>query len=75
MKYTHRDMFDEVIQSGKYTGRIEKIKRLAQLIYSNNRTQSKIDCAWCALEKYEEMTGYYFDPTRDQLDDIVSVII
>ena len=75
MKYTHKDMFDEVLQSGKYTSRIAAIKALAQLIYSNDRAQSKTDCAWEALEKYESMTGYYFDPTHDQLDEIANSVI
>ncbi len=75
MKYSHRDMFDEVIQSGKYPGRTAKIKKLAQLIYSNDRTQNKTDCTWQALEKYEEMTGSYFDPTHSQFDEIVCSII
>lgn len=73
--YTHREMFDEVVMSGKYPGALAKIERLAQLIYANDCTMSKKDCAAWALEKYEEMTGRFFDPTQEQFDDIVDSII
>lgn len=72
---TYRDMFEDVVQSGKYTGAVEKVKRLTQLIFANDRTQNKADCAWEALEQYESMTGRYFDPTQDQFDDIVFSIV
>lgn len=74
-KFTHREIFDEVIMSGRYQGRMAKIKQTAQMIYANDRTQPKEDVAWMALEKYEDMTGFSFDPTHEQFDEIVASII
>lgn len=72
---TYRDMYDDVITSGEYVGRTAKLRRLAQLIYAEDRTQKKEDCVGQALEKYEDMTGNYFDPTKEEFEDIVFSII
>jgi hypothetical protein len=42
MKYSER--YEEVIASGKYHGRTEKIIALAKIHYSEDRTQKKSDC-------------------------------
>lgn len=75
MLYTYRDMYNEVIESGKYPSRISKLKQLAQLIHSNDRRKGGVDCAWEAIETFESMTGVFFDPTQSDLDDIVYSII
>lgn len=72
---TYRDMFDEVVMSGKYIGSMAKLKALAQLIYNSDYTLEKRDCVWEALEKLEDMTGHYFDPTKRQFDEILYSII
>lgn len=66
----YRDAYDTVIRYGRHSSHIDKISQLAQIIYAKDRTADKADCAWQAIEWYEGMTGYYFDPTRDQLNDI-----
>lgn len=78
---TYRDMYEEVVASGKYQGRTNKLKKLAQLMYKNNPDNSyeseekkKQDSVWQALEGYEDMTGYYFDPTQDEFDEILSAV-
>lgn len=70
-KVTYGEMFKEVTESGKYNTTITKLKRLAQLIYSNDREQRKTDCVWEAIEKYEDMTGIFFDPTQENVEDIL----
>lgn len=74
---TYRDLFDEVIMSGKYRGTTEKIKALAQLIYRNafDSVETKSEAVWDALERYEDMTVRFFDPTQDQFDSIEASII
>lgn len=66
-------VFSEVFQSEKYKSAsgIIKVKAIAQLVFSKDRTQDKGDCVWQALEWYEDMTGTYFDPTHKQFDDIL----
>lgn len=74
---TYREMYDDVMESGKYNSHLQKIKRLAQLIFANHRADplyKKSDAVWEALEKYEDMSGCYFDPTFAQFDDIVASI-
>lgn len=68
---TYREMFDDVVMSGAYPGSMNKVKRLAQLIYANDRSQNKAGCVWEALERYEDMTGRYMDPTEEQFDEIL----
>lgn len=74
---TYREMFDEVVMSGKYRTQMEKIKVLAQRIYCNgfDGAETKADAVWAALERYEDMTGRPFDPTQDQFDEIEASII
>ena len=74
---TYRDLFDEVIMSGKYRSTLEKIKVLAQLIYRNSfdGVETTDEAVWDALERYEDMTGRIFDPTQEQFDCIKAAII
>ena len=72
---TYREMFDEVVMTGKYVSSMAKLKALAQLIYDNDFTLGKTDCVWAALEKLEDMTGHYVSPTKRQFDEILFSII
>lgn len=74
---TYKDLYENVIESGKYLTRMERIKALAQLIFTTrfDAVESKEDAVWAALERYEDMTGRFYDPTQEEFDDIVSSII
>lgn len=74
---TYREMFDEVVMSGKYHTQMEKVKKLARLIYRTgfDGAETKTDAVWAALEQCEDMTGRPFDPTQDQFDEIEASII
>lgn len=73
---TYRDLYDEVIMSGKYRSTPEKIKALAQRIYHSgfDGVETKSEAVWDALEQYEDMTGHFFDPTQDQFDSFEASI-
>lgn len=64
-------VYEQVIESGRYIGELEKVSAIAHLIYAKGRRRDKMECVWQALEWYEAMTGRLFDPTKEQLDDIV----
>ena len=72
---TYREMYDNVVMSGKYPSGMAKVKQLAQLIYANDRTADKEDCVVAALEHYENMTGRYLDPTHEEWESIRDSII
>ena len=72
---TYRERFDKVIMSGNYEGKKAKIEALAQLIFTNDRSQNKEDCLVQALEEYELMTGSYWDPTHDEYAEALASII
>lgn len=74
---SYRDLYDEVITSGKYRGTMEKIEALAQLIYrhSFDGVETTTEAVWDALERFEDMTGRTFDPTQEQFDCIEAAII
>jgi len=75
--YTYRNLYDLVIKSSDYTlkTRQDKVVRLAQLIfrrgYEGRTDYSEEDSVVFALELYEDMTGIYWDPTREEFDDMV----
>lgn len=73
VRTTYKDRFDEVIQSGKYEGRMAKLKALTQLIYNNDPTQKAEDCVWQAYEEYEGMTGVWFDPTQEEFETLLPI--
>jgi len=73
--FSYRDRYDIVVASGKYIGAVAKIKKLAQLIYANDREADKEDCAVQALEEYELMTGNWYDPDVDTYEDIINSIL
>lgn len=68
---TYRELYDEVIESGNYLGPERKIKALANLIYHSNfdGVENKDEAVWDALERYEDMTGFTFDPTEEDFED------
>mgnify|MGYP004469541171 FL=1 len=68
---TYRELYDEVIESGNYLGSEGKIKALANLIYHSkvDGVETKDEAVWDALERYEDMTGFTFDPTEDEFED------
>ena len=70
-KVIHREMWNEVFESGKYLTRTAKITKLAQMLYSSRDSDdySKDDAVWEALEKYEDMSGFYMDPTHEQFEN------
>lgn len=70
----HREMFNEVVLSTKYPGCMPKVKRLAQLIRDDNPKLADEDCVTMALEKYEEMTGNYLDPTQEEWSEILDAL-
>lgn len=70
----HKEMFNEVVLSAKYPGRMPKVKRLAQLIRNDNPKLDNEDCATMALEKYEDMTGDYLDPTQEEWSEILNAL-
>lgn len=74
---TYKDLYENVIESGKYRTRMERIKALAQLIFTTrfDDVESQEDAVWAALERYEDMTGCFCDPTQEEFDDIVRSII
>lgn len=77
--FTYNDIYDKVMRNNETQGKLSKIKKMAQLIYSRGYgtelNPSKNDAVYIALELYEEMTGTYYDPTLDEFDDIVDSII
>ena len=76
MVKSYGEIYKEVLESGNYSGTTNKIKRIAQILYANNKhTHGKEECAMWALEMYEEMTGRYIDPTVDELEDITNSIM
>lgn len=74
-QYHAGGLFEEVIMSGEYPSRDKKLSRLAQAVYAKDKTQSKEDCVWQALELYEDMTGAFIDPTQEQFDALAAAII
>lgn len=74
---TFRERFDTVFGSGVFRleSKKNKVERLAQLIYANDRNKDKEDCLVQALEEYELMTGGYYDPTREEYEDILASIV
>lgn len=75
---TYREMYDEVFEKNGDLPRFKKICLLAQLVYANHRNDAeytKDDAVWEALEKYEDMSGYWLDPTHEEFDQIKSEII
>lgn len=74
-KTTFADRYNEVIASGKYDEKRDKVVALAQLIYGNDRGQDKEDCLVQALEEYEDMTGAYWDPTHEEYAEALASII
>lgn len=68
---TYRELYDEVIESGKYLSPEGKIKALANLIYQSkfDGVETKDEAVWDALERYEDMTGFTFDPTEEEFED------
>lgn len=76
---TYREMYDEVFDRSKApTSRFEKVKGLAQLIFSDRKNESgytKEDAVWEALERYEDMSGNYFDPTHEQFEAIKYALV
>lgn len=57
------------------TGKLSKVKEIAQLLFARDRRQDKVDCACQALEWFEDMAGTYFDPTKEEFEDILCSII
>lgn len=74
-KTTFADRYNEVIASGKYDEKRDKVVALAQLIYANDRSRDKEDCLVQALEEYEDMTGAYWDPTHEEYGEALASII
>lgn len=75
---THREMYDEVFEKNGHLPQFQKICLLAQLVYANHHSDSeytKDDAVWEALEKYEDMSGCWFDPTHEEFDRIKLAII
>lgn len=74
---TYRELYDEVIESGNYLGPEGKIKALANLIYQGkfDGVETKDEAVWDALERYEDMTGFTFDPNEEEFEDFKSSII
>lgn len=70
-KVKYGEMWDEAFASGKYLTRTAKITKLAQMLYSSRESDdySKDDAVWEALERYEDMSGCYMDPTHEQFED------
>lgn len=66
-----KEKYKDVFLSGNYHGRKEKIVRLAQLNYRHNRADPKVYALCEALELYEAMSGDWFDPTADELDEML----
>lgn len=68
---TYRELYDEVIESGKYFGPKKKIAALANLIYQSkfDDAESKDEAVWVALERYEDMTGEFFSPTVEDFEE------
>ena len=68
---TYRELYDEVIESGNYLGPEGKIKALANLIYHSkfDGVETKDEAVWDALERYEDMTGFTFDPTEEECEE------
>ena len=73
----YKAMYDEVIASGKYHGKKQTTEALAQLAYAYkyDAVEKKSDAVWAALELFEEMTGFWWDPTQDEFDDMVAGIV
>lgn len=71
---TWKERFDDVFMSGNYHGRKGRVTRLAQLIYRDKRNEPKEFAVYEALEQYEAMCGDWFDPTRDELEEIVAEV-
>lgn len=74
---TYRDRYNLVICSNalKCASTKEQVERLAQLIYGNDQCRDKEDCLVQALEEHEAMTGEFWDPTREEYDDVLASII
>lgn len=75
MKTTYSQRYAKVITNGTTFSRQKTLEHLAQLIYNNDRTQSKADCVWQALEEFELMTGIFVDPGLDVFEEIKAAII
>ncbi len=75
MKTTYSQRYTKVITNGTAFSRQKRLEHLAQLIYSNDRTQSKKDCVWQAIEEFESMTEIFVNPTQDVFEEIMAAII
>lgn len=74
-KQLYREIYAEVFEVGGYRGVKGKIRKIAQMVYNENKaTESKEDCALYAYELYEEMTGHYIDPTHEELQEVIDFI-
>ena len=76
-KTLFKDRYFEIFESreNRFSSRKDKVERLAQLIYANDRTRNKEDCLVQALEEFELMSGSYWDPTHDEYDEVLASII
>lgn len=71
---SYRELYDHVFgPDAPPASPLNKIKTLAQLLYNDGKNDSsytKGDAVWEALERYEDMTGAYYDPTHEEYEDI-----
>ena len=74
-KHSYKDIYDNVFASGKYQGRNAKIEQIAQLVFANDRTQSREEAVWQALEHFESMCGDWFDPIQEEFNSFVDSVI
>lgn len=75
---TYKEIYNAVCRYSKGS-RMENVAYIAQLVYTHgyrsDKCMTKRDAVFTALEIYEDMTGYYYDPTHEEYDDIVAAII
>lgn len=72
-----QSVFMKVFLSEEHTptGKLNKVKEIAQLLFARDRRQDKVDCVCQALEWFEDMAGDYFDPSKEEFEDILYSII
>lgn len=71
MAKSWREKYRDTFESGKYCTTKEKIVHLAQYIRAERPDEPKVYAVYEALEQFEDMTGYFCDPTYDELEDIL----
>ena len=75
-KGLYSKIFEKCIRGNELSSCMERIGKIARMLKQEEPdcSDQNSDYAMWAFAVHEDMTGLYFDPTQDDLDEIISCL-